>query len=103
LLPVFILAELKLNQIKKEAGEMQYCDVFARILREVTGTPNDEISDLLNLFKMRFGEDHWERKITEEEGKAILQKLQSEKEIIRAWLERGPLEAVRRKDPDWYD
>ena len=82
---------------------MQYCDVFARILREVTGSPRDEINDLLNLFKMRIGVDNWERKITEEEARAIFQKLQAEKEIIRAWLERGPLEAVRRKDSDSYD
>ena len=70
-------------------------EIFIKILSEVSGKTEAEISELLIMFRKSHPGGKWDDEIPEPEAQKLLKQLRSEAPGILAWLNKGARDSSR--------
>lgn len=68
---------------------MTYGDILIEAMAEATGESKEELTFLLGVFRKQFPKTNIDEELSDEEAKALLEKLRNDKESIRDFFTTG--------------
>jgi len=68
---------------------MTYGDILIEAMAEATGESREELSFLLGVFRKQFPKTNIDDELTDEEARALLEKLRNDKEGIKDFFATG--------------
>lgn len=86
-----IYASAALIKDCKEKSPMTYGEILIEAMAEATGSPKEELSFLLDVFRKQFPKANIDQELSDEEAQALLEKLRKDKDGIREFFTSGEL------------
>ena len=77
---------------------MTYGEIITQILSEITGQPKDHVGFLLEIFKTHYPTQNFDKELSPERAKTLIDGLRKEKAGILNWLAQGYGNVIKKMD-----